>query len=163
MNNLNNYSFKKIFQGVYPLSNNIVDEIKNNTVKFILKPNIFTGKQEYILFGKKIFISAGYNHTNVSGTLEANISFRASLYKNTNELSVHHSKIDYISDTKIKKCFHIKFEQVNKDICLTIHYGSTLNSINVTIIELLPYFENNLFQSEPILTYEDISKIQEWY
>lgn len=144
--------------------NNTTNEYeKNNTIKFLLIPSINSSDlKEYIIYGKKIFISTGYYYANISGTLEASISFRGIL-KDTNELTIAHSKIDYISDTKKIKCLNINFEQLGKDLYLVMHYNNGHNGFHIVIEDLLATESDSIIQGKPILLNENLSKIQEWY
>ena len=112
----------------------------------------------YLYNNTKIFISSDYNYFDISGTLEANLSFYGNVNLTTGEKRIISKNISIVADTKNNKCLNIDFEFVNdKYVDLIIRYNNRLNMFNLFILSA------DIELEYPVLSYEDISKIQEWY
>ena len=116
-------------------------------------------KKTFFYENLKIIISSAYINTNVSGTLEVNTSFYGQFFYNPiEEPQLVNKKINYLSDTKATKCLNVDFEFIdNEYIDLVIRYNQNLNNFTVFI------FSDDKPVENPVISYEDISKIQEWY
>lgn len=112
----------------------------------------------YLYNNTKIFISSDYNYFDISGTLEANLSFYGNVNLTTGEKRIISKNISIVADTKNNKCLNIDFEFVNdKYIDLIIRYNNNVNLFNIFVLSA------NIELEYPVFSYEDISKIQEWY
>ena len=155
----NNDVYKSKQKFNFKLSNSENNNIKymKNTARFKLVKARGNEKEfSFIYKNLKIIISADYSYSNFSGTLEINVGFYAEI--TNNNLRIVNKKINYSSDTKATKCLNIDFEFIdNKYIDLVIKYNQNLNDFTVFILSNDKPVEN------PVISYEDISKIQEWY
>lgn len=156
----NNDVYKSKQKFSFGLSNSENNGIKymKNTARFrLIKTKETLNDISFIYKNLKIIISANYSYSNFSGTLETNTAFRGDIYANGG-LEIFNKKINYLYDTKAIKCLNIDFELIDdKYIDLVIRYNQNLNNFDIFILSDDKPVEN------PVISYEDISKIQEWY
>ena len=141
--------------------NNIYDYLKN-TVRFKLsKCTNNVVKCAYKVFDRKIFICTQYHYSNISGMLELNISYYMTIGNDFTKY-IHNEKIIVISNTNAIPCFNISFETINNEPYLTIRHSKGYNTIYFISQSCFSDLDNQSKFEEPILSYEDISKVQQW-
>ncbi len=140
------------------MNNTTENFAKNNTARFKIIPSILSDEEKnyqyFVPF--KVLITSQYNYELISGSIEFNISLHARINSEIND--IYNKKVCCISDTKSKKCLNIDFEIVNKEyIELVIRYNKGNNTFDIKVLSEKPIIE------DPILSFEDISSIVDWY
>ena len=138
--------------------NDVHDYLKN-TVRFKLSNT--TDKYAYRVYDRKIFIGGPYHYSNISGMLELNISYHMTIDNDFKDC-IHNEKMIVISNTKANPCFNISFEIINHEPYLTIRYSLGYNTIYFISQSCFSDLGAQSKFEEPILSYEDISKVQQW-
>ena len=153
------YKYNQKFNFILSNNDNNSEKLKQNTIRFRLVPtSISSTRYDYLYFNSKIILTSQNYYYNISGTLEVKFSLYAICKFTENDTHFNNKKIVVVSDTKVNKCLNIDFEVVdNKYIDLVIRYNQGYNLFNMCYLSV----DKNI--EEPILSYEDISKIQEWY